>query len=349
MDNLGEDIGMDTAVSKIMALAKADPAIMGGPLGENEQGRPVAPAQKREARTDRDPTEKEASGDLDQEEEKARVSQSQEGDKPAAGAVEGDDFLEIPADGEGEPERIPLAKAVELIKQAKTYEGDVATAVVRAEDEVREKASGTLKALQDAYAVTRQRCEMTLRALPQPQRPDPSMLQTNPQAYHMHMLQYEEDVQTFQRVDAQMKEAASKEGQVKAAATAESDAREHERMARFFPEWKNPETRQAMQQKLFTGISKQYGIPAAVLDNAPFHHGLLRMAMDALKGHEAKAAAPAIKAAVVEKAAKVTRSNAPADRDQSGRFVADARKSLKETGSEDAFAAWALKSGLAKF
>jgi hypothetical protein len=344
------DPTMDDAAMKIMALG---PQAMGlKPLDE----------VRRENAETRDPTQRETSTDLEEAEGQEKVNAADE--KPEAKVAgedekaEAGDFIEIPGSAEGEEaERVPVAEALELIKQAREFKGDVAAAIVKVETEAQSKMDAVMAEIAKAHDYVFTQAEMALQALPIPAKPhqaliDPNSQYYDPQAYHAQMVAYDQQMQAIGQAQATAKAAKEHSDKTNKVIQTEKEAREHAKLARYWPEWSKPEGQQKLQAELLAGLDKHFGLKPADVDGI-IDHRLLLMAKAAIDAKEApakaKAAAPAIKQEVQQRVARVVKSGAAPARGEGGKFVSDAYKSLEKTGSEDDAARYFMRSGLAKF
>ena len=338
------DPTLDSAAMKIMALGAET---MGGPVGAPQEREPP----KRALRENRDPTEDENSGDLDKVEGERRAAETD--DKPekeaAAPEDEGDDFLEIPgAEGE-EARRVPLSEAIEKIKQADAFNSDVKAAVIKAETEVLSRAEKAFEEIQGMHRSALVNAQATLRTLPIPQPPNPVLLDRNspnydPETYHVLQLQYQDSARRYNAVRESITTAEAQAKDAEAARDALTVQREDKNLAKYWPEWGDPKTRETTRDAIFSKLNKYWGIEDADVDKLTSHK-LMLIAKEAIDAREAKGKDPEIKKAVQERVAKVTRGGATPPRQANGQFVNQARSTLKETGSEAAMANWLLKSG----
>lgn len=317
-----------------------------------------------ENQTNRDLTRRERSGDMDDddvslsadEEKNMDPRTARSGQQPAEKAEDGqdkkedaaaasEDWLEIPAAEEGaEPERVPLNEAVEAIKQVRAMQGDIAAAVHKAEDEARANQAKYLEDVVRMHTTVRQQAEMALQTIPTPQPPsraylDPNSQHYNPEYYHRAMLEYEDQARAWQGIEQRAMQARQQQQAALDAASEAAATREHERLSRYLPDWKDEGKRATMINDLTEKLGKTYGITPEFINAVPFNHGLVRMAMDALAAKEAPPAPkPAeVRKAVQERVAKVVKGNAQ-PRNSDGTFQAgqasQAREALRKSGDE---------------
>lgn len=350
-----QDAALDAATNKILGM-------LGG-AGTNAF---AEQAPRNQNQIGRDAINRERSGDMDDDDDvalspdeqkqmdprAARNGQQQPDnkadepqDKQAATEEDAGDWLEIPAEAEGqEAVRVPLAEAVEAVKQVRAMQGDIAAAVHKAEDEARARQSEYLRDIVQSHAAVRHAAEMALQVIPQPQPPsrlylDPNSQYYNPEVYHREMLAYEDQVRAWRSIEAKATEARSYEQQALLAASEAAATREHERLSRYVPDWGDEGKRQAMITDISEKLGKLYGISPDYIASVPFNHGLVRMAMDAIAAKTTPAPKPAeVKKAVQERVAKVTRGNAQQARNADGTFQAgqasQARQALRSSGDE---------------
>jgi hypothetical protein len=322
----GEDASVMAATQKILSL---------GPAAWGED----APAPKpRENRPDRDPIEKETSTDLaESEQEQAQERAEAKPDEKAPDEAAAD-FIEIPGDEGQEAEKVPLADAVEAIKQMRALQGDIASAVNKAEAEYQEKVDRGLSEMIGIYQNMRQHAEAVLMSLPLPQPPDRSLIRTDNEVYELLLNDYEQRVALYQNAQHRYSEAKAEEDRIQSAKDALREKREDERLARYLPEWKNEKTRVELQQSMTDFMVKAYGLEPDVLDKVKFDHRLVRAMHELMTLKSQATKAPDVRKEVQEKAPKITKAAPSQQRAPDGRFASDAAKQLKESGSEEAAA-----------
>ncbi|NBW13308.1 MAG: hypothetical protein EBR82_35400 [Caulobacteraceae bacterium] len=319
----GEDQSVMAATAKILALG---PDVLG------------LEAPKRENRIERDPIEREQSTDMDVQDEGAKEAQTPAPEQKEAAADEAGDFLEIPGEGE-EVEKVPLAEAVEAVKQYRAMRGDIAAAVNRAEIEYSQRMDAQVQAIATTYAEVARQAQIALEAMPRP-RPPSDLLRDqrseyyNPEEYVAQLEQYQAQLQQWQAVEANATAAQQQEQRALEAAALMRSQREHERVARFIPEWGKDETRALVQDRLYKFLETEYGVDAALLDTLPFDHRFVRAMNDLATLKAAKTQAPEVRKAVQEKAPKITRGGQTPQRAENGQFVSAARQQLSQSGSE---------------
>lgn len=353
------DADLSGAMEKIMGKIAPEDVMTSAEL--ERQPRRAPPRQEGEEidARQRDVNEREAIGDLEVAEREAAEAEGGEddsGEGPQAGEAD-EQFIELEAAGEGEEaERIPLAQAVEQLKAYRQIQGDIATAVIRAEDEARGEQQKVTDGLRETFKAVYEQGITSLRMMQayMPQEPDPIMLDENsgyydPAAYHKAKLYRDGYVQHYRQVEAEVKRAAKGVEVVDGHADKATLQREMERAARYIPEFKDAATRKAKTEEILGVLGPRYGVTAQDLE-AFGDHRAWRIVND-LAGLLAKQkAAPEVRKHVQEKAPKLVNGRpAATNRDQqTGRFVSEARKALKESGSEDAMARYLLQSGALK-
>lgn len=331
---MDDDPDVGAAVQRI--LAKGPEALGEGAKREDT----------RENRTDREPHEMQEDADMG-EEHAERV-------EPEAEAAEADQaeeqYLEIPGDTEdAEPVKIPLSEAAEAVKQIRQLNGDIATAVIRAETEAQTKQDEITGKIVNTYQEL-QRQAMTAAQMMQaflPQAPDRNLLQTDPQSYYEQKAYYDEFVAYAARIRATVDEALDGEKKALAGANQMMSQRESERLARYIPEWKNDDTRAAKRAEILSVLGPKYGLTEADLNDVVDHRAW-RVLADLAGAAKMKTEAPVVRKAVQEKAAKIVNGKMPSREKGTGRFVSEDRKMLRETGSVDAAARLFMRAGLTK-
>ena len=343
----GEDASLDAAVAAITAKIQATPA------EQPEDRRPVG--------HDADVTEYDGSTDLE-ELEKAQANDAAEVAEPddqsesgTEAVAEGDDLFELPPAAEGEEAvKIPRAEAIEAVRAYRQIQGNIADAINQAEAKYQSEQDQIIQGIVQAHDVVIDRAEAALRMMPRPQMPSEQLLNPqsqyyDPEAYHVAKINYDRQVEVIRQIQHERTKAQTERDQVASLQEQAQNAREHERLARVWPEWKDEAKREAKTQALLDGAEKVLGIPRDVMQKMPFHHKVMQALDEALKAKQAPVKAAEVKKVIQEKAPKMVNGRAPLPaREQNGRFVNEARQALKETGSEDAFAQYLLKSGALK-
>ncbi len=351
----GEDASLDSAVAAITAKLR------GGVEAERRD-------DPRENRDDRDVIERDLGSGLEESERIERESQAAEetdGKAPAEDESEGgaeaaaeDDaqFIELPPAEEGaEPERVPVAEAVEAVKQLRQMNGEIATAVIRAEEEAFAKQDKITQALSSTFETVAQQAKTALQMMHvyAPQPPDPILLDESsgyydPAHYHKAKIQYDNFVQHYQKVQATLKQAEEGRATVGWQQDVETMRRETERAARFIPEFKDEKTRAAKVAEYLEVLGPRYGITKEMLEEIGDHRGW-RIVNDLSRSLKAEKKAPEVKKHLTETKPKIVNGRVSPTRDpNSGQFVSKARQELKEHGSEDAFARLLMRSGALK-
>lgn len=357
-EHVGEDASMDAAVAAIMQK-------MPSRLGKQEE-----PKDTRENRADRDVTEQDEYHDLHDLEalekseqaerardgkEPAETKGDAEGEEGQEAQAEDDAFLELPPAEEGkEPERVPLKEAVEAVQKVRQMNEDIASAVIRAQDEEYAKQGKVTQELEATFKTVRNQAQIALKAMHAyaPQEPNPIMLDRNsgyydPEAYHTAKIHYDDFVAHYQKVAATLKQAESGLTAVNGQQDSELVRRETERTARYIPEFKDEKTRAAKIDEIAAVLSKEYGIGKEDLADI-VDHKAWRLLNDLAQMKAQKVKAPEVRKHIQETKPKIVNGRLP-DRDKSsGRFIGDARKELRESGSEDSFAKLLMRSGALK-
>jgi len=328
-DLIGEDASVVAATQKILAL---------GPAAWGDEA-PAAPPKQRENRLDRDPIERETSTDLaDAEQEQAEAQAEQKSDDKAPAEAADADFIEIPGEEGQEAEKVPLAQAVEAIKQMRALQGDVASAVNKAEAEYQAKVDQGLSEMARVYDAVINQARTVIQSMPTPQPPDRSLITQDPEVYQLLLQQYEHQVQLLSAAEQRAQQAAAEQAQVRQQQAALRMQRENERLGRYIPEWKDDKSRADLASRMSDFMAKTYGLDEATMNEVAFDHRLVR-AMHELMTLKAQAVkAPEVRKEVQERAPKITKAAPSQQRAPDGRFVSDAARQLKETGSEDAAA-----------
>jgi hypothetical protein len=340
-DLIDDDPDVGAAMEKILAK------------GPEALGDRVAREDERENRTDREAHEQAEDADLDTRPEPVETK-GKDGAEQAAN--EGDEqFLEIPGETEdAEPVKVPLSEAADAVKQLRQMNGDIATAVIRAETEAQEKSDKLIGGMQSAYDAIATQAKTVLQLMQQflPTEPNEAMLDRNsehydPVRFYEQKAYFDRYVEHARSVHATIAQAEQgKAGVMTEAMKAEVD-RENARLARFIPEFGKPETATAKKAEILSVLNSKYGITKEDLDGVHSHKAWRIMA-DLAKLSQVQTKAPEVRKAVQEKAAKITNGKLPPRDQGSGQFVSADRKALRETGSVEAAAQLFMRSGLTK-
>lgn len=343
----GDDASLDAAIAMITKKISA----------EDVGGTPQRPAREtREDRTDRDAIEADDYHDLHDLEAAERAekhgkepgseAKGEEGQEADAGA---DAFIELPAAEEGKaPERVPLSEAVEAVQKIRQMNGEIDTVVIRAEEEAFQKQDQITQALTKTFSTIEQQAKVALEMMNAygMREPDPRYYAST-EDYYQAKLDYDAYVTHYNKVVATMRQAQEGAKAVSSQTDTEVSRRELARAARFIPEFKDEKSREAKKAEFLEVLNARYGIDKDALDGIEDHRAW-RMINDLVGRIRAEKAAPEVRKQVQEKAAKLVQGRLP-DRDPgNGRFVSDARKELREKGSEDSFVKFLLSSGALK-
>ncbi len=337
------DASLGAAVEKLMSSGKAAAALNGGAPRED----------RRENRADRESHERQELGELDldrlvdEEDEPVQDKGEEEaGDKPAP---EGEDaqFLEIPGEEGEEPRRVTLQEAAEAWKKISQMDGDIATAVTKAETEAYAKQDEITTAMVGVYQdlMTKAQAAIEMMHAYAPKPPTRDLYDADPQEFYRQRVYYENYVAHAQKVEATIKQAETGMTGVSSETDKVAVEREMTRLARYIPEFGKPETREAKKAEILAPLEKKYGLTKEdVADIA--NHKAWRILSDLAGYMNAEKKAPEVRKAVQEKAPKLVNGRVSASRDPSnGRYVSEARKVLRETGTEEAAANAFIRSG----
>ncbi len=358
-DMAGEDASLDASVAAIAAKLR------GGAGSDVTQ-------DTRANRTDRDTTEQDDYTDLEDLERIERDERAQAQAKPTKSAEaqtkgnqegqEGEDatadeeaYIELPAAEEGaEPERIKAKDAAEAFKQIRQMNGDIAQAVIRAQDEAQQKNEAVHTQLLNELSEARRTINVLMRTMPVPQPPhrellNPNSQYYNPEAYHTAKIAYDDHMALIAEAQRGEQQLTQQQQKAMERAAGEYVERENERVSRYIPEWKDETSRETYRTAMAESLAKHYGITEAEMNGLPFSHKFIRLAADALKAKETPVRQAEVRKQLQEKVVKVVKGQSQQNRDMAtGRFTSDARKELRETGSEAAMAKWLMSSGALK-
>lgn len=306
-----------------------------------------------------DAIEREGASDLEEleREERDQPEAKAEGEEAKAGEEgEGDQdeqFIELPPAAEGEHgEKIPLNEAVEAVQKLRQMDADIASVVIKAEDEAFAKQDEITQGLRKTFEDVSKQAEFAYQMLQDflPQRPDPRLLNGSADdvaEYHRAVLYYDQYVQHAQKVWNTLDGARKGVESTGGLQDTEFARREMARAARFIPEFKDDAGRKARIEDYVKTLGPKYGLTANDLDGI-VDHKAWRIINDLFEANKAKTEAPAVRKHVQEKAAKLVKGRLPPQDPSTGRFISQAAKELKETGTEEAFAKKFIASGRLK-
>lgn len=348
MPEYGNDPSIDAAAAKFL----------GRFTGAAESGAVEADPKKRAPELRELPASDPDTSDFDDYEPDQELV---EGDDAPEIEAEGDEaqrsqeeFFELPAETEGaEAEKIPRADVIAAVRQMRQLEGGIAEAITKAETEHFAKQDQAWGNMVQAHNTVIERAEAALASIPRPVMPPRSMLDENspnydPTRYYHLVNHYEDQVAVLRAVQAKKTEAEQARAETAKAIQQEYMAREHERMARHLPDWKDEAKREELSKGVYGFLEKTYGLPADFLNSSiPFDHRIVRAMLDLKALKETQAKAPEVRRAVQDKAPRLdARGRIPSqDRAPNGQFVAEAKQRLKSEGSQEAAAAKWLREG----
>jgi hypothetical protein len=338
LDMSGDDPSLDGAVSRIMErFAKAEPS---------------PTEDKRENKTDREAFEEREIGEMDVRDDAPESdAEAQQDAEPASD----DGYIELLGDEGQEPERIPLSEVAEGYKQYRQMQGDIASAVIKAETEAEAKQAQILQSTLQKYQQTEAIATTAIKMLEaiMPALPSEELLNVNseyydPQGYYAAKARYDQALQFGQSIYGQLAAAGQGKQQTLTEADKAAIDRENARLARYIPDWGKDETREAKRSEIITALGAKYGVTADDMDGVVSHKAW-RMMADLAATLKSERAAPEVRKAVQEKAVKLVKGKMPPrDSNGSGRFISEDAKALKDTGSEEAAARKWLRSGALK-
>lgn len=348
----GNDPSIDAAAAKLMGRFTGAPSEAGSADTDTKKRAP----ELREPPKSADPLDdvdingyepnqelvegEEAPAEIEAEGEEAKDSQ--------------EEYFELPPESEGaEAERIPRAQAIEAVRQMRQLNSGIAEAITKAEIEYHQKQDQAWSNMVEAHNAIIDRAEAALAAIPRPMMPPRSMLDEqspnyDPQRYHALLNYYEDQVAVLRRTQAEKQQAEEGRKAVMAQALQETAQREHERMARHLPDWKDEAKRAEISKGVYGFLEKTYGLTPDFLNaSIPFDHRIIRAMLDLKAMKEAQTKAPEVRKVVKETAPKLDNRGrvVSQDRAPNGQFVSEAKKRLRAEGSEEAFANKLLMSG----
>jgi hypothetical protein len=332
------DAGLDSAVASIMKKIPDEAARV------DVNGNDLDDLDVRENREERDITERQGTSDLEEAEREAKAQGDGEAGEDDPGAEE---FIELPPETEGgEPTRIPAKEAADAWQKLRQMDGEIATAVIKAEETAFAKQDEITQQLRATFDTVRQQAQLSLQMLNAyaPREPDPRDFHTT-EDYYQAKLSHDNYWKYYDQVSAKLKAAESGINAVSGQQDGEITRREMARAERFIPGYGDEKTRVAKHTEWLDVLGPRYGVSKEDIEGIADHKAL-RILNDLASRIAAEKKAPEVRKAVQDKAPKITKSRTNPNRDTgTGRFVSDARKQLKETGSEAAFAQMLLRSG----
>ena len=287
----GDDPSLDGAVAAITAKLR------GGALEEKPD--------KRENREDRDDLDRQGTNDLDESDRLARQSgdedgESQQADAETEGAEKAEDdaeaFIELPpAEEGGEPQRIPLTEATEAVQKLRQMNGEIATAVIKAEEEAFTKQDQFTQAIAQTLTQVENHAKATLQMMNlfAPQTPHPDDFYTT-EDYYKAKLHHEKYIEHYNQVLGTVKQAQDGKRVIVSQQDQEYARREADRINRVIPEFKDEKTREARKSEILDVLGKTYGVTKAELDEI-IDHKAWRMMNDLAKLKSAEKKAPEVK------------------------------------------------------
>ena len=335
----GEDASLDVATDKLVSIGLGNMIQDVQKLDRLEDGRGDIDVTEADGTTDLDKIERDTAAQTESKAEEAKG----DGEDAEAGET-AETFIELPSAEEGkEGERIPLAEAIEAIQFKRQFDGDAAKALIEVEEKAYAKHDEVTTQLTKILETAQARDSAILQALLHhgPQPPHPALKDERSEYYNpSEWLRLNDAYQAFLADFNALKGEVENTGKARQGLndhTSETNLRrEHDRIARYIPEWKDEKGREAFKAKMLDTLGKRFGVTKEDVDDIIDHKAwrIMQYAADAI-AKETKA--PEVRKAIQEKAPKLVNGEVPRQRDSSGRFVTEARGRLKQSGSEDDF------------
>jgi len=325
-------------------------------MAQPETGQPEAPAT---AENPADAFEAIAAEMLGEEEEQPAETETDEGEQPEAETDEGaEDEPEIEAEDDDLPPIDPpvswdaeaKAKFAEMPRELQEVvqkrEADrerfvqsKAQEAARARQEVEQAAIQQLAEVERGYAQHFQSLAEQL----QPQRPNPAMLQHDPQTFYAMQAEYEAKVAQQRELQQRSQEFAQQAQQREQVAEQQRMAGEAKVISEHFPEYLDPTMGPKLQQEL-SAVARELGYPPELIAEARATDIIAMKKVADLKAKADKYDALQAKKMEKVRAAKGLPRVATPGTPQGARQIKatalnNAIASLKETGSVDAAAA----------
>tara|TARA_R110000868_G_scaffold18728_7_gene81805 strand:- start:462 stop:1508 length:1047 start_codon:yes stop_codon:yes gene_type:complete len=339
----GDDPSLDAPVAAIMAKLR------GGAMEEKPD--------RRENREDRDDLDKQGTNDLDESDRLARQDQPEDGESQADAETESAEkadeeaeaFIELPpAEEGGEPTRIPVSEATEAVQKLRQMNGEIATAVIKAEEDAFAKQDQVTQAMSRAFEQVELHAQASIRMMQKfaPLQPHPDDYHTT-EDYYRAKLHFDSYQEQYTQILGTVKQAQAGQGVLRNQEMSEFERRETDRITRFIPEFKEPATRETRKAEILEHL-KGYGVTKADLDDI-VDHKAWRIMSDLAKLKAAEKKAPEVKKHLQETKPRIVNGRVSTVRDpSSGQFVSKARTEHAKVGTEESFAKLLMRSGALK-
>lgn len=179
-------------------------------------------------------------------------------------------------------------------------------------------------------------------SLQPPQKPDESLLQTDPIGYLEARVKYDNDVATYQQTQQQLQQVTQQQSEAQQRAYMAHLAQEQQKLTQVIPAFANPETAAKVKQDLIATGTEVYGYTADELRQVADHRAL-RVLHDAAQYRRLMSGKKAVEAPTAAPKTPTIRPGAKPSAQANTRVKAEkAKAQMKRTGSVDDVAKFLL-------
>lgn len=179
-------------------------------------------------------------------------------------------------------------------------------------------------------------------SLQPPQKPDESLLQTDPIGYLEARVKYDNDVATYQQTQQQLQQVTQQQSEAQQRAYMAHLAQEQQKLTQVIPAFANPETAAKVKQDLIATGTEIYGYTADELRQVADHRAL-RVLHDAAQYRRLMSGKKAVEAPTAAPKTPTIRPGAKPSVQANTRVKAEkAKAQMKRTGSVDDVAKFLL-------
>jgi hypothetical protein len=179
-------------------------------------------------------------------------------------------------------------------------------------------------------------------SLQPPQKPDESLLQTDPIGYLEARVKYDNDVAAYQQTQQQLQQVTQQQSEAQQRAYMAHLAQEQQKLTQVIPAFANPETAAKVKQDLIATGTEVYGYTADELRQVADHRAL-RVLHDAAQYRRLMSGKKAVEAPTAAPKTPTIRPGAKPSAQANTRVKAEkAKAQMKRTGSVDDVAKFLL-------
>jgi hypothetical protein len=179
-------------------------------------------------------------------------------------------------------------------------------------------------------------------SLQPPQKPDESLLQTDPIGYLEARVKYDNDVAAYQQTQQQLQYVTQQQSEAQQRAYMAHLAQEQQKLTQVIPAFANPETAAKVKQELIATGTEVYGYTAAELRQVADHRAL-RVLHDAAQYRRLMSGKKAVEAPTAAPKTPTIRPGTKPSAQANTRVKAEkAKAQMKRTGSVDDVAKFLL-------